>query len=145
MFSCKKCETHLWHVDRDIFLKDTSSFPSNGYCPLKLSKRKGKVYSICHDSCIFWKDNITRDISLQNPFSDSFEFVRVSARHSSCPRDCGPRGEFKITSYFFVKHYNTFYLQLGKGGLLPPGGLSHINGLAGFGPGVLSPAGLLFS
>jgi len=34
------------------------------------------------------------------------------------------------------------YTQLGKGGLLPPGGLSHINGLAGFGPGVLSPAAL---
>jgi len=34
------------------------------------------------------------------------------------------------------------YSQLGKGGLLPPGGLSHINGLAGFGPGVLSPAAL---
>jgi len=32
--------------------------------------------------------------------------------------------------------------ELGKGGLLPPGGLSHINGLAGFGPGVLSPAAL---
>jgi len=32
--------------------------------------------------------------------------------------------------------------QLGKGGMVPPGGLSHINGLAGFGPGVLNPAAL---
>ena len=41
---------------------------------------------------------------------------------------------------------NCKHLQLGKGGLLPhgAGGLNHINGLnglAGFGPGVLSPAG----
>jgi len=32
--------------------------------------------------------------------------------------------------------------ELGKGGMVPPGGLSHINGLAGFGPGVLNPAAL---
>jgi transcription antitermination factor NusA-like protein len=32
--------------------------------------------------------------------------------------------------------------ELGKGGMLPPGGLSHINGLTGFGPGVLNPAAL---
>ena len=32
--------------------------------------------------------------------------------------------------------------QLGKGGMVPTaGGLSHINGLAGFAPGVLNPAG----
>ena len=33
------------------------------------------------------------------------------------------------------------YLQLGKGGMVAGSGLSHINGLAGFGPGVLNPAG----
>jgi len=31
--------------------------------------------------------------------------------------------------------------ELGKGGMLPPGGLAHINGLAGFAPGVLNPTG----
>ena len=62
----------------------------------------------------FSKDNITRDISLQNPFSDSFEFVRVSPRHSSCPRDCGPRGDSKITSYFFVEKLQYVLFTVGK-------------------------------
>lgn len=31
--------------------------------------------------------------------------------------------------------------ELGKGGMVPPGGLGHINGLAGFGPAVLNPPG----
>ena len=34
------------------------------------------------------------------------------------------------------------YFQLGKSLLPPAAGLNHINGLNGFGPGVLSPAGL---
>ena len=37
------------------------------------------------------------------------------------------------------------HFQLGKAGLLPPTGLNHINGLNGFGPGVLSPAGWFLS
>merc|ERR1712223_2170531 len=36
----------------------------------------------------------------------------------------------------------SYTTQLGKGGMVPTaGGLSHINGLAGFAPGVLNPAG----
>ena len=42
---------------------------------------------------------------------------------------------------FGCSHLTMNYLQLGKGGMVPASGLSHINGLAGFGPGVLNPAG----
>ena len=43
--------------------------------------------------------------------------------------------------HFGWSHLTMCYLQLGKGGMVPASGLSHINGLAGFGPGVLNPAG----
>ena len=40
-----------------------------------------------------------------------------------------------------IHHHNRVSFQLGKGGMLPAGGLAHINGLAGFAPGVLNPTG----
>ena len=57
-------------------------------------------------------------------------------------RDCGPRGVSQISQVLDGHTCLTMcYLQLGKGGMVPASGLSHINGLAGFGPGVLNPAG----
>ena len=50
--------------------------------------------------------------------------------------------EFLRLQPYGWSHLMMHSFQLGKGGMVPTaGGLSHINGLAGFAPGVLNPAG----
>ncbi len=83
---------------------------------------------------------------VSNPLLVPFPYAPIIGHLSW---DCGPSGvDFLILLFYFIflltsyLHSSKYFVQYGKGALLPQAMYPQINGL-GFGPGVLSPAGKL--